>query len=56
MYIAFVFIEGSETLAARLVPGGASRGRCCYVALQLGSAIDALHAHGIVHRDVSRRT
>ena len=53
MYIAFAFIEGSETLAARLAARGAlPAADAVHVALQVGSAIDALHAHGIVHRDV----
>jgi serine/threonine-protein kinase len=52
-YIAFEYVAGSETLARRLEREGAlPAAETVAIALQVASALDAVHAAGIVHRDV----
>jgi serine/threonine protein kinase len=45
------FVEG-ETLSARVTQGGLSVAEVVRLLAPLGAALDHLHAHGIVHRDV----
>jgi serine/threonine kinase PknH len=53
MYIAFELCPDGQTLEARLqVEGALPPTLVVRMALQLGSAVDALHDYGIVHRDI----
>lgn len=52
-YIAFAYVAGSETLRARIARSGPlGTHEVVRVGLQIGSALDAMHTAGIVHRDV----
>jgi serine/threonine protein kinase, bacterial len=52
-FIAFAYIAGSETLSSRLKRDGVlTPSEVVRLAGQIGSALDAMHAAGIVHRDV----
>src|SRR5882724_9222878 len=51
-YIASELIEG-ETLRQRLMRGRIEVGDAVDVAIQVGSALAAAHAAGIIHRDIS---
>src|SRR5262245_61474252 len=52
-FIAFEYLAGSETLARRLERDGVlAPAETAELAVQLGSALDAVHAAGVVHRDV----
>ncbi len=52
-FIASGYIAGSETLGARIERSGPlAPGDVARLASQLGSALDAMHAAGMVHRDV----
>jgi DNA-binding beta-propeller fold protein YncE len=52
LYIAMRYVEGDDlrTLARR--EGRLTPGRAANIVAQVGSALDAAHARGIVHRDV----
>jgi serine/threonine protein kinase len=50
-FIAMEFVEG-RTLEARLAEGPLSIGEVVDIAIQVGDALDAAHAKGIVHRDI----
>jgi serine/threonine-protein kinase len=50
-YLAARYVEG-ESLAERLERGRLSPGELVRLAAEIGSALDALHERGLVHRDV----
>ena len=53
LYIAFAYVPGSETLARRLEGGPQfSATEVVRLGLQIASAVDAMHAAGLVHRDI----
>jgi serine/threonine-protein kinase len=52
-YIAFAYAPASESLARCIARSGPlPRARVTRLAAEVGSALDALHAAGIIHRDV----
>jgi serine/threonine protein kinase len=52
-FIAFAYLAGSETLSGRLERSGVLEpAEIVGVARQIGSALDAMHEAGMVHRDV----
>src|SRR5262245_23039267 len=50
-FLVMEWVDG-ETLAHRLAEGGVAAGRALAIAGQVAEALAALHAAGIVHRDV----
>lgn len=50
-YLAMELLEG-ESLASRLSRGRLEPGHAVDVALQTLSGLDAVHAHGVIHRDL----
>jgi serine/threonine protein kinase/Tol biopolymer transport system component len=50
-YIALEYVEGS-TLRERLAKGAIPLGEAVEIVLQIGRAIEAAHALGIIHRDI----
>ena len=50
-YLVMQFIEG-ETLFDRLHHGRLSPAECLDIAIQVTSALDEAHSHGIIHRDI----
>jgi serine/threonine protein kinase len=51
LLIVMEYVEG-ESLAEALRRGPLPRGRVAEIARELGEALDHVHAHGVVHRDV----
>ena len=52
-FIAFAYLAGSETLSSRLERAGVLEPPAIVrLARQIGSALDAMHGAGMVHRDV----
>ncbi|MDF9815380.1 serine/threonine-protein kinase [Streptomyces sp. SPB162] len=52
LYIAMRYVEGSDLRALLDREGTLTLEATCRVALQVASALDAAHAHDLVHRDV----
>ncbi|MEC4015402.1 serine/threonine-protein kinase [Streptomyces sp. H27-D2] len=52
LYIAMRYVEGRDLRALLDRDGRLSLEACCRIALQVASALDAAHAHDLVHRDV----
>ncbi len=52
LYLAMELLEG-DTLAQRLTRGKLSERRALQMGAQIASALAALHAHGVIHRDVT---
>ncbi|MEO7793741.1 MAG: protein kinase [Thermoanaerobaculia bacterium] len=52
LYIAMELLPG-DTLAQRLTRGKLSERRALQMGAQIASALGALHAHGVIHRDVT---
>lgn len=52
LYLAMELLQG-DTLAQRLVRGKLSERRALQMGSQIASALAALHAHGVIHRDVT---
>src|SRR5262245_18128862 len=50
-FLVMEYVEG-ETLAARLARGPLSISETLRIAAQVGTALDAAHRQGVVHRDV----
>ncbi|HKR63939.1 MAG TPA: protein kinase [Thermoanaerobaculia bacterium] len=50
-YIVMQYIEG-ETLFERLEQGRLAPAECFDIAMQVCSALDEAHSHGVVHRDI----
>jgi serine/threonine protein kinase len=50
-FLVFEYIEG-ETLAARLARGRLAIGELLRIAIDILSALDDAHRHGVIHRDV----
>jgi len=50
-FIAMEFVEG-ESLAARIAGGPLPEAEIREVALQIGAALEAAHANGVIHRDI----
>ena len=52
LYIAMRFVDGTDLLAAVLREGPFEPARAVEIITQVGSALDAAHRRGLVHRDV----
>ncbi len=52
LYLAMELLPG-DTLAQRLTRGKLSERRALQMGTQIASALQALHAHGVIHRDVT---
>ena len=52
LYLAMELLPG-DTLAQRLTRGKLSERRALQMGTQIASALAALHAHGVIHRDVT---
>lgn len=52
LYIAMRYVEGSDLRTLVRAEGQLESGRAARIVDQVGSALDAAHARGIVHRDV----
>ena len=52
LYIAMQFVEGADLAALLRREGRLPLGRALGILDQIGSALDAAHAHDLVHRDV----
>src|SRR4051812_20563451 len=52
LYIAMRYVEGSDLRTLVRAAGRLDAPRAAHIAAQVGSALDAAHERGIVHRDV----
>jgi serine/threonine protein kinase len=52
LFISMRYVEGSDLRALIRAEGRIERGRAAQLIAQLGAALDAAHARGLVHRDV----
>ena len=52
LFISMRYVEGSDLRAVIRAEGRIERGRAARMMAQLGAALDAAHARGLVHRDV----
>src|SRR3954468_22275814 len=52
LYISMRFVDGSDLRRAIHAAGGLDPRRAAGIVAQVGSALDAAHARGLVHRDV----
>ncbi len=52
LYMAMRFIQGTDLREWLLVNGPMPAPRAAEIALQVGKALDAAHANGLVHRDI----
>ncbi len=52
LFIVMRFIDGPDLRALIRAQGRLDPERAAHIVAQLGSALDAAHAHGLVHRDV----
>jgi serine/threonine-protein kinase len=52
LYIAMRYVEGGDVWALVKRHGRLPLDRVCTIVAQVASALDAAHAHGLVHRDV----
>ena len=52
LFIVMRFIDGPDLRALVRAQGELEPERAAHIVAQLGSALDAAHAHGLVHRDV----
>jgi YVTN family beta-propeller protein len=52
LYIAMRFVDGTDLLAAVMREGPLAPERAVKIITQVGSALDAAHRRGLVHRDV----
>jgi YVTN family beta-propeller protein len=52
LYIAMRYVEGSDLRTLVRAMGGLDAERAAHIVAQVGSALDAAHERGIVHRDV----
>ncbi|MEA2479127.1 MAG: hypothetical protein QOJ07_1049, partial [Thermoleophilaceae bacterium] len=52
LFIAMRYVEGKDLLALIRAEGRLEPGRAARIIAQVGGALDAAHAHGLVHRDV----
>src|ERR1041385_6474232 len=52
LYIAMACVEGSDLKSLLAAEGRLSLRRALHIVGQVGSALDAAHARGLVHRDV----
>jgi DNA-binding beta-propeller fold protein YncE/predicted Ser/Thr protein kinase len=52
LYIAMRYIEGTDLASVLAREGALEPGRAASIASGIGSALDAAHARGLVHRDV----
>ncbi|WP_423835983.1 serine/threonine-protein kinase [Streptomyces endophytica] len=52
LYIAMRYVQGKDLAALLAREGPLSLETTCRIALQVASALDAAHAHDLVHRDV----
>ena len=52
LFIVMRFIDGPDLRALVRAEGKLDPERAAHIVAQLGSALDAAHAHGLVHRDV----
>jgi hypothetical protein len=52
LFISMRYVEGSDLRAIIRGAGGIEPARAAHLASQLGGALDAAHARGLVHRDV----
>jgi DNA-binding beta-propeller fold protein YncE len=52
LYLAMRYVEGTDVSALLRAEGALDPGRALAIAGQIGNALDAAHARGLVHRDV----
>ena len=52
LYIVMRYVEGSDLRTAVRAEGRLDPGRAARIVAQVGAALDAAHARGLVHRDV----
>jgi hypothetical protein len=52
LYIAMRFVDGVDLRSLLAAEGRLEPGRAAAIVAQVGQALDAAHAHGLVHRDV----
>src|SRR5918997_6787695 len=52
MYIVMRYIDGPDLRALVRAQGRLEPERAAHIVAQVGAALDAAHAHGLVHRDV----
>jgi YVTN family beta-propeller protein len=52
LYIVMRYVEGSDLRTAVRAEGRLAPGRAARIVAQVGAALDAAHARGLVHRDV----
>src|SRR5262249_60940922 len=52
LYIAMRFVDGSDLRHVIRAEGSLEPGRAARIVDQVGSALDAAHARGLVHRDI----
>src|SRR5690349_20942499 len=52
LYIAMRFVDGSDLRHAIRAEGSIEPGRAARIVDQVGSALDAAHARGLIHRDI----
>ena len=52
LYVAMRYVTGGDARSLLSRPGPLPLGYACRIVAQVASALDAAHAHGVIHRDV----